>query len=66
MIVHVGTVQQGWEDCIDTGRKQGNDYVESCLKETAALKLCMERNPEYYGPLLEMEESEKQDAEDSG
>ena len=37
--------------------------MESCLKETAALKLCMERTPEYYGPLLEIEENEKKEKE---
>lgn len=61
---------QGWEECIEAGRKGGGDYVESCLNETAALKLCMEKNPDYYGPLLAMEEEEeeerKQRQEESG
>ena len=47
------------------GRKQGDDYVETCLNETAALKLCMEKNPEYYGPLLAME-NEGEDEEQGG
>ena len=52
---------QGWEECIEAGRKGGGDYVESCLNETAALKLCMEKNPDYYGPLLAMEEEEEEE-----
>ena len=30
----------------------GGDFVEACLPSTQGLKLCMEANPEYYGPLL--------------
>merc|ERR1712146_877808 len=56
-----GDVFTGWEECIETGRKGGADYVESCLNETAALKLCMEKNPDYYGPLLAMEEEEEEE-----
>ena len=63
MYVHLSTcpVIQGWEECIEAGRKGGGDYVESCLHETAALKLCMEKNPDYYGPLLAMEEEEEEE-----
>ena len=35
------------------------------MNETAALKLCMEKNPEYYGPLLAME-NEGEEEEQGG
>lgn len=34
--------------------------MESCMKPTRLLKECMEKHPEYYGPMLEMEEEEKE------
>ena len=37
---------------MDQNREGGGDFVEACLPSTQGLKLCMEANPEYYGPLL--------------
>lgn len=53
-----GDVFVAWESCVDSERKAGNDFVESCLVPTKALKECMEANPEYYGPLLEAEKED--------
>lgn len=52
-------VPKAWETCIDNGRKEESDYVESCMKPTRLLKECMENHPEYYGPMLEMEREEQ-------
>lgn len=62
-----GDVFEKWEACVDGERKAGNDFVESCLNPTRALKECMEANPEYYGPLLEAEKEDlaAMDAEES-
>ena len=48
----VRPVPQAWEKCVDKNREGGGDFVEACLPSTQGLKLCMEANPEYYGPLL--------------
>ena len=43
--------------CVEDGRTSGEDFVESCLEPTMALKNCMESNPEYYSPVLEAEKT---------
>mmetsp|Transcript_16452 Transcript_16452/g.27671 ORF Transcript_16452/g.27671 Transcript_16452/m.27671 type:complete len:156 (-) Transcript_16452:274-741(-) len=55
-----GTVFKAWEDCIDEHKEDKTDYVMSCLEPTKQLKACMELNPEYYGPVLELEKEEEE------
>mmetsp|Transcript_26501 Transcript_26501/g.36599 ORF Transcript_26501/g.36599 Transcript_26501/m.36599 type:complete len:187 (-) Transcript_26501:191-751(-) len=62
-----GTVFKEWEGCIEKSRGDGDDYVESCLDSTRLLKECMDKNAEYYNPVLELDkqEAEKREAENS-
>eukprot|EP01024_Parvocaulis_polyphysoides_P045661 TRINITY_DN4277_c0_g2_i1.p2 TRINITY_DN4277_c0_g2~~TRINITY_DN4277_c0_g2_i1.p2 ORF type:complete len:153 (-),score=32.18 TRINITY_DN4277_c0_g2_i1:182-586(-) len=45
-----------WEECVDKARKQEEDFTTDCRNLTNALHSCMERNRDYYEPLLEQEE----------
>ncbi|KAG6544538.1 hypothetical protein Mapa_013958 [Marchantia paleacea] len=44
-----------WQSCVDGAEKSGEDIVEKCAQTTSLLKVCMEMNLEYYGPVLEAE-----------
>ncbi|BBN12233.1 hypothetical protein MPTK1_5g18350 [Marchantia polymorpha subsp. ruderalis] len=44
-----------WQTCVDGAEKSGEDIVEKCAQTTSLLKVCMEMNLEYYGPVLEAE-----------
>ena len=57
-----GAVFVAWEACVDKHREAGGDFVESCLPQTRGLKECMEANPEYYGPLLERDSDNEEEA----
>mmetsp|Transcript_10964 Transcript_10964/g.22849 ORF Transcript_10964/g.22849 Transcript_10964/m.22849 type:complete len:144 (-) Transcript_10964:848-1279(-) len=58
-----GTVFKSWELCIDKHREDKTDFVESCLEPTKLLKECMERNPEYYAPVLDLEKEGEEQGE---
>ena len=51
-----------WEKCVDAHRdaEDGAAFVESCLEQTQALKACMEQHADYYQPMLEAEQGEKE------
>jgi len=41
-----------WEACVDAAKARDEDFVETCFETTAALRDCMLRDPEYYGPMV--------------
>lgn len=43
---------QEWEKCVDKAREKEQDFVDSCLDKTKALKECLEAHPDYYAPVL--------------
>jgi hypothetical protein len=40
-----------WEACVDAAKARDEDFVETCFETTSALRECMLRDPEYYGPM---------------
>jgi hypothetical protein len=40
-----------WEACVDAAKARDEDFVETCFEMTSALRECMLRDPEYYGPM---------------
>ncbi|KAL2628533.1 hypothetical protein R1flu_013219 [Riccia fluitans] len=46
-----------WQNCVDQAEKAGEDIVEKCAQTTSLLKVCMEMNLEYYGPVLDAEKA---------
>ena len=40
-----------WEACVDAAKARDEDFVEACFETTSALRECMLRDPEYYGPM---------------
>ena len=47
-----------WEACVDAAKARDEDFVETCFETTAALRDCMLRDPEYYGPMRREGEGE--------
>ena len=42
---------EAWEACVDAAKARDEDFVETCFETTSALRECMLRDPEYYGPM---------------
>jgi len=40
-----------WEACVDKAKETDEDFVEVCYEATSALRDCMLKDPEYYGPM---------------
>ena len=53
-----------WEACVDAAKARDEDFVETCFETTSALRECMLRDPEYYGPMTG-EEGERAAAADA-
>jgi intermembrane space import and assembly protein 40 len=51
-----------WEACVDEAKEKEEDFVERCFETTSALRDCMLKDPEYYGPMVG--ENEGNDGED--
>jgi len=51
-----------WEVCVDEAKEKEEDFVERCFETTSALRDCMLKDPEYYGPMVG--ENEGNDAEE--
>ena len=41
-----------WEACVDEAKEKEEDFVERCFETTSALRDCMLKDPEYYGPMV--------------
>lgn len=37
---------------MDKAREKEEDFVDTCLDKTKALKECLEAHPDYYAPVL--------------
>lgn len=46
-----------WEECVEQAEKAKEDIVEKCHQVTFLLKECMERNSDYYEPVLQAEKA---------
>ena len=55
-----------WEACVDAAKGRGEDFVDACFETTSALRDCMLRDPEYYGPMTGSEEGEDGEGDDVG
>ena len=51
-----------WEACVDKAKETDEDFVEVCYEATSALRECMWKDPEYYGPMT----GESEDGDDDG
>jgi hypothetical protein len=51
-----------WEACVDAAKARDEDFVETCFETTSALRECMLRDPEYYGPMTGEEGERAEDA----
>jgi len=47
-----------WEACVDKAKETDEDFVEACYETTSALRDCMLKDPEYYGPMTGETEGE--------
>lgn len=45
-----------WEKCVDECRDKDEDFSKTCFQYTMDLQTCMNKNKEYYAPMLEEEE----------
>lgn len=52
-----------WMNCVEDEKEKNGDYVEQCIPHMTALRDCMLKNPDYYGPVLD-EEAHMIDNED--
>ncbi|XP_047085543.1 brain acid soluble protein 1-like [Lolium rigidum] len=52
-----------WEKCIEVAEAEGGDIVERCAKATTALRVCMDKFPVYYEPILSAERRMSEDME---
>ncbi|CAM6098481.1 unnamed protein product [Calypogeia fissa] len=50
-----------WQNCVEGAEKSEKDIVEQCAQMTTLLKVCMEANPQYYGPVLDAEKAMQAD-----
>ena len=55
-----------WEACVDKAKETDEDFVEVCYEATSALRDCMLKDPEYYGPMTGESEDENPHAKDEG
>eukprot|EP00899_Mesostigma_viride_P025871 jgi/Mesvir1/6469/Mv19544-RA.1 len=56
-----GKIFAAWEACVSRESDAGHDFAAACSAPTINLQACMERHPEYYGIMAEVEkEREKQ------
>ena len=53
-----------WEKCVDDAKSKNEDFVQKCFEQTAALRECMLKDPEYYGEMDAEEEEEKEKDEE--
>ncbi|KAH7388390.1 hypothetical protein KP509_16G073700 [Ceratopteris richardii] len=52
-----------WEECVEQAEKDKEDIVEKCHKVTFFLKECMEKNSDYYDPVLQAEKALDEEVE---
>jgi len=50
-----------WEKCVDDAKERELDFVDACYEVTSALRDCMLKDPEYYGPMTGENEEEESD-----
>ena len=55
-----------WEACVDASKEKGEDFVDACFEATSALRECMLKDPEYYGPMVGEESGGDGDGEEDG
>jgi len=53
-----------WEACVDEAKEKEEDFVERCFETTSALRDCMLKDPEYYGPMVGENEGSGEDGDD--
>ena len=53
-----------WEKCVDDAKSKNEDFVQKCFEQTATLRECMLKDPEYYGEMDAEEEEEKEKDEE--
>ena len=52
-----------WEACVDEAKEKEEDFVERCFETTSALRDCMLKDPEYYGPMVGENEGSGEDGD---